>query len=140
MDLALVRTEFRSDGIFSEFRDARGEMLYTCAEHAYHDGIGAFLPKLADGTYTCKRYFSPDHGYELFLIQDVPPFMGAPVTFVEIHIGNFAQKDSKGCLLVGLGIAAIAGGQIVTQSKTAFENFMILQNGVDSFTLQVTST
>lgn len=134
MDLALVRTEFRPDGIFSEFRSAGGEMLFTCLEHAYADGLGAWLPKVPDGVYNCKRYFSPSHEYEVFEVMDVPG-----CTFIEIHIGNY-NRDSEGCLLVGLGIAQISGAQMITQSGIAFKSFMTIQNGLDSFTLTVTSS
>lgn len=132
MDLGLVRTEYRSDGIFSEFRDAAGEQLFVTLERAYPDGLGGWIPKLVNGIYTCERRVSPELGYELFQIMNVPN-----CTYIEIHIGN-SRKDSKGCVLVGMGIAQVSGLQMITQSKIAFGKFMDLQAGLQTFQLLVT--
>jgi hypothetical protein len=89
---------------------------------------------LPDGTYTCKRRLSPEFGYELFEIMDVPG-----CTYIEIHVGNL-QKDSKGCVCLGMGLGKLGTQQMVTSSRVAFEKFMALQDGCDQFTLTVISS
>ncbi len=134
MDCALVRTDFRADGIFSELREPSGDLIAITLDHAYPDGLGAWVPKLVDGTYVCKRRLSPEFGYELFQIMDVPD-----CTYIEIHIGNF-QSDSKGCVCLGMGLGKMGAQQMLTSSRAAFNKFMALQNGCDEFQLTVKSS
>ena len=46
-------------------------------------------------TYPWRKYFSPDHGIEVVLVENVPGFTG-----IEIHPGNF-PRDTLGCTVVG---------------------------------------
>lgn len=138
MDLSLVRTEFRPDGIFSELRDVSGDVIAVTLEHAYFDPLGAPLPKLVDGSYQCVRgkHFltGMTAPLETFEITDVPNHTG-----ILFHIGNF-NIDSEGCVLVGMAIAQIGGRQAIAQSKLAFQKFMNFQTGYDEFTLTVKSS
>lgn len=78
------------------------------------------------GTYTAERYFSPDHGYTLFRLIDVPDRSD-----VELHIGCL-PRDSRGCILLGTVFGHVdyadgkpgASGEGVTGSHTAFHSFM----------------
>jgi len=55
------------------------------------------------------------------------------------HAGNFAQRDSEGCVLVGNEIAVnpANGEEYVTGSRQQFAEFMERLDGVESFPLQV---
>jgi len=141
MDLTLKREENRADGIFSTCTDTNGNTVAHCLEHAYDDGNGGWMPKLANGTYTCKRSMHQLAGmtsqFETFQVMDVPDFQGNPVTNILFHSGNW-QKDSSGCCLVGAGIAQSPQGQMITNSKITWQALMDLQTGLDTFQLTVT--
>ena len=79
------------------------------------------------GVFTSQRYFSPEHGYEVFRLINVPNR-----NFVELHIGNF-PKDSLGCILLGTSY----GQNSIVDSTDAFNKFMAGLNGVNSFYLRV---
>lgn len=133
MDLKLIRKEKSEKGIFSDLCDMDGKKLFDCASHAYQLPDGSWEPKIANGTYTVKRYFSPKHSYELFWVQNIPDFMGKPVSMCEFHCGNYPQKDSIGCELVGHDKV----NDMVVDSRSAFSAFMLLQEGIEEFTLVV---
>ena len=79
MDFELKRQSKTPDGIFSILRSSETPNIsFWAAEHSYNGE-----PKLVDGTYTCRRYLSPKHGYELFVVEKVPN-----ATMIEIHVGN----------------------------------------------------
>jgi hypothetical protein len=141
MDLTLKREENRADGIFSTCTDADGNTVAHCLEHSYDDGNGGWMPKLANGTYTCQRGPHRLHGmtadFITFEITNVPDFQGASVTGILYHWGNY-NADSEGCVLVGEGIAQSTKGQMVTASKVAWQALMDLQVGLDTFQVTVT--
>lgn len=127
MDMRLKRDSFETAGIFGKLTSMDEScVVATTLEHAftYGDGIKAAM---APGVYTCKRRLSPHFGYELFQIMNVPNR-----TFIEIHRGNY-NRDSEGCVL--LGSARV--GDMVARSKEAFDAFMRLQAGLNTFTLVV---
>lgn len=135
MDLQLIRTEFRSDGIFGEFEDNSGNIVCVTLEHAYDDGTGIFKPKIPSGTYTCKRSQHQLEGmaqpFITFQIMDVPGH-----TNCLIHFGNW-ENDSDGCILIGAAIAQSPKGQMITSSKDTFQKFMDMQSGIDAFQLMI---
>lgn len=137
MDLALVRTELRMDGIFSEVREISGDMLFVSLEHAFQDPFGAFVPKIPDGIYTCvrgmHRLFGMIHDFETFEITGVSGHTG-----LLFHTGNL-NADSNGCVILGMNLAQISGMQAVSQSREAFAEFMSLQAS-DEFILTVKSS
>lgn len=102
-------------------------------EHAYADGNGGFIPKVAAGTYTCL-YVEPTIAirYPCFELQNVPPFQGCSVDGIKIHVLNF-NGQSEGCIGIGLAASAIA----LLESQVAFNEFMALQSGVTQFQLKV---
>ena len=132
MDMVLTRTSRRPDGIFSDFISNDGSFKEFTLEHAYADGNGGWMPKIPNGTYTCTRYLSPHFGYVVFQIMNVPNCQN-----IEIHRGNF-NKDSEGCVLLGDADSFQGATEIITGSADAFNRFMTLQDGVDSFNLEVT--
>lgn len=134
MDLVITRVENREDGIFSEIKNAKMEVLFHTLEHAYEIGTQWF-PKIPNGTFTCVRGPHRLHG----MTQD---FVTFEITGVDGHVdllfhwGNW-NADSEGCILLGEGIAQSSKGQMITSSKVAFEAFMKLQEGLDQFQLTV---
>lgn len=84
---------------------------------------------IQEGLFTAQRYLSPEHGYEVFRLINVPGR-----TYAELHIGNF-PKDSKGCILLGLEF----GDYSIGSSKLAFDKFMNKLAGVNQFTLKIST-
>ena len=124
MDLTLIRNNFTKDGIFGILCDDTDFLIYTL-EHAYN-----LFPKVPNGVYQCLRgQHSLKNGpIETFELQNVPGHTG-----ILLHPGNY-ESDSEGCILLGLGI----GKNVLTSSRQAFNEFMKLQGGADSFVLTVT--
>ncbi len=135
MNLTLTRTEYRSDGIFSELRDDQGDLVAHTLEHAYTDNAGPFIPKITNGIFTCQRGLHRLHG----MTDDFETF---EITGVEghkdllFHWGNY-NRDSKGCILVGQAEIDDGKEHMVTASRAKFAAFMELQQGLDSFQLTV---
>lgn len=127
MHLTLTRFLYRPDGIFGRLCDDSNHQVAVTLEHAYGDPDSGFIPKVPPGTYTCVRYDSPERGYQVWMLQDVP---GA--SYIEMHIGNF-NKDSKGCIL--LGTATVEG--MIINSQVAFHSFMDLTKDETTLTLEV---
>ena len=96
---------------------------FVTLEHAFDD----LTTSVPVGVYTCRRYHSPKFGYDVFVLDGVPGH-----TFIEIHIGNY-NKDSHGCILLGMHDA----GYMIDHSREAFNSFMAVQAGLDTFELEV---
>lgn len=132
MNLSLIRTAFRIDGIFGELRDDSDTELFITLEHSYD-----LVPKIPDGVYKCIRGIHQlEHmadPFETFEITEVPNH-----TEILFHVGN-ANVDSAGCVLLGMTFAQVGGAQWITQSQHSFERFMILQTDCDEFELTVKS-
>lgn len=125
MEFTLTRTDFKDTGIFGTL-EGEGLELATL-EHNYD-----CKPKLPDGVYTCIRGQHVLHSgpVEAFEVQNVPGHTG-----ILLHVGNYNQ-DSEGCVLLGLAHV----GDMITGSKSAFNEFMSKLTGIDSFTLTVSSS
>lgn len=72
------------------------------------------LACIAEGTYPVTWYNSPDHGFYVPLVENVPGHRG-----IEIHVGNFV-KDTKDCLLLAENIATL---QDIANSAAAINEF-----------------
>jgi hypothetical protein len=140
MDLTLTRTRFEADGIFGKLTDLNGDGVAVTLEHAYDSGLGngSFVPKVPEGTYTCKRgqhqLESMKTPFTTFQVLDVPDH-----TNILIHMGNF-NRDSDGCILVGKTLTinpSDPAQSMITFSDNTFKAFMTLQEGIDTFTLTV---
>lgn len=141
MNLILFRDEYREDGIFGKLVDEHNNQVAVTLEHSYDAGMGngGYIPKIAAGTYTCVRHAPNRLPYETFMLENVPPFQGHPVSGILIHIGNY-DKDSIGCILLGRRIVpnpATPGTNMITSSKNTFNAFMDMQRDLNSFTLVV---
>ena len=135
MNLTLVRTDFRADGIFGELKDEKSKVIAYTLEHAYQQDDGSFAPKVPVGVYTCNRSSHLLHGmtnpFETFEVLSVPGHTG-----VLVHWGNF-NKDSEGCILVGEAIMPSPKGQMITNSRAIFAEFMQTETGINQFQLTV---
>jgi hypothetical protein len=126
MNFVLKRIRMGPDGIFGELRTEKGDLFCQTLEHAFCVN-GLYKAAIPPGTYECVRYHSTKHGYDVFMLKDVPGH-----DFIEIHIGCI-NEDSEGCILLGLE----AREKMILESHRAFDNFMALQAGVNSFQLIV---
>jgi hypothetical protein len=113
------------NGIFGILVDDQVNQIAATAEHSY-DG----MPKLPSGTYQCKIGQHELHSGPVvaFEVLNVPGHTG-----ILLHVGNYPQTDSEGCIL--LGEARV--GDMVTNSKLTFEKFMALEADLQEFTLTV---
>ena len=140
MKFVLTRKDAGKNGIFGELRNEKFELEAYTLEHAYDDGAGCFVPKVAAGKYTCQRgEHLLDHmttPFSTFMLLNVPDFQGKKVSGILIHWGNF-NKDSNGCILVGESIAYSIDGKMITNSKAAFKEFMEKTEGLDTIELEI---
>ena len=84
---------------------------------------------IPNGVYTCKAYSSKRFG-ETFEVTEVPDR-----TYILFHVGNFPEKDSHGCLLVGSSL--MANAPAVASSKKAMTKFREILKDVESFELHI---
>jgi len=80
-------------------------------------GNKKFISRIQEGIYIVKRRWSLKHGFH-FIIKDVEGR-----TWILFHSGNY-YKNTKGCILVGLGIKDINqdGFMDVIDSKKALKS------------------
>lgn len=137
MTLILKNTVYSDQGIFGTLNNEDGSEICKTLQHAYDSGLGtgSYVPKLPPGTYQCVRgEHQLLHGlpFETFEITGVPGHTG-----VLFHIGNY-NADSEGCVLLGSTISPDDQNPTMIQnSAVAFEAFMRLLAGIDSFILEV---
>lgn len=137
MNLRLTRHDFRDDGIFGELVTEDGEFVADTLERAYpgYGPASLWVPKVGVGTYKCVRHKPGRLPYETFLLEDVPPFMGKPVSGILLHRGN-RDDDSDGCILLGR-IVKSEKEWLVADSRKTFESFMAMQDELESFLLLI---
>lgn len=128
--MRLVRLESTEHGIFSELTDDAGQKFIT-AEHAYQQPDGSWKPKITNGTHKCVRGQHQLHNGPPFSTFEITGIAGH--TNLLFHVGNYPQKDSDGCILVGLQRMQ----DMVAVSKLAFERFLKALNGINEFSLTV---
>jgi hypothetical protein len=139
MNLVLKNTDFIDAGIFGELLDENGKFLFYTLQHAYETTSGSmkYEPKVIEGTYTCKRGMHQlahmTFPFETFEITNVPNHIN-----ILFHVGNY-NDDSSGCVLLGAGRSMNSRTPMISQSNKAFNAFLNLQKGVDTFTLVVTN-
>lgn len=135
MDLILTRKDFVQDGVFGELAGADGGLIAVTLEHAYLQSDGSFKPKLKAGRYQCRlgphRLKPTADLFDTFEIENVPGHFG-----ILFHAGNF-NADSDGCVLLGEKIVVTAGQRMITNSRATFKKFIALQNGAQTFELDV---
>ncbi len=128
MTLTLQRALYRSDGIFGMLLQ-EGESVAETLEHSFNR-----IPVLPPGDYTCVR--------GTHALSNLKPFQTFEVTQVVghsgilFHCGNY-NADSHGCILLGDFLVETTEGDSISGSRNAFDRFMHLLDGHDSFTLKV---
>src|SRR5689334_23781274 len=86
--------------------------------------------RIPDGQYECCTHSGPRF-QDVYEVKDVPER-----TEILIHCGNF-EKDTTGCILLGLGAVMYQDGQpMVTSSKLALDKFRKLV-GAEPFLLTI---
>lgn len=141
-NLRLRRIKGGESGIFGEILDENGDHLWYTLEHAFPatitippdpDGSPAFqhvlyIPKVTMGHYLCVRGHHQLHSgpVDTFEVTGVKGHSG-----ILFHVGN-ANKDSEGCILLGLTRETDSIGS----SREAFHEFIDRQGG-DNFFLTV---
>lgn len=135
MDLKLIRLYSGPDGVLSTLRDLKGNEVAAVIEHSYKDGEGPWQAKMPAGVYSCRwglhRLLGMTQDFATFEVMGVPNHKG-----ILFHCGNF-EKDSEGCLLLGISVQTVGGQIEVIDSRVAFKKFMDNQAGIASFTLTV---
>lgn len=87
---------------------------------------------IPNGSYTCKAYTSKRFG-ETFEVTDVENR-----TYILFHVGNFPEKDSHGCILLG---ERLMDNQVaVSSSKIAVNRFRETLKDVKSFEIEIKDT
>jgi hypothetical protein len=134
----LKRTDFLQNGIFGTLENDDKTLFFATAEHSFEvktDPMSestVYQPAMDPGQYTCvlgeHTLIHHPVPFKAYQIYDVPRH-----SQILLHIGNFPQTDSEGCVL--LGMARLE--DMVTLSEKAFEAFMAAMNGVDKFQLLV---
>lgn len=137
MDLAIIRYEYRRDGIFGELRDTASELICYTLEAAYFDVLGSVYAKMPEGLYTCVKGMhkleATGEPVETFEIMNVPGHSG-----LLFRPGTFS-RDSLGDVILGMSLTQVSGRQAIVSSRLALKTFMTLQKEIDQFTLVVTS-
>lgn len=144
MDIEFTPKSCGPDGAFFTVHGTDGAPLFYVACHAYQQDDGTWAPKTPPGAYTGVRgthriMNGPGHTlgpeFETFEITGVVGHSG-----VLFHKGNWPQTDSDGCFLTGIQLGPLNGSPAVLESGVAFDKFMALQAGADTFNLTVCNT
>jgi hypothetical protein len=130
MNLMLINKSFEADGVFGQLVIEDGQEIAVTLQHSYV-ADGGYVSKIPEGSYLCKRgkhqLAGMTHSFETFEVEGVSGHTG-----ILFHTGN-SNEDSEGCILLGEQRA----GNVIENSRVAFERFMSIQAGIDEFTLTV---
>jgi hypothetical protein len=129
MKLTLKRTASLMDGTFGMLMDEFGAPLCMTAERP-DLGNEPDISCIPCGEYRVVQHVS-NHFGECLMLHGTEPR-----TRILIHRGNNPMRDSRGCILVGMGINWLQGGNAVSHSKLAFNKLMDYVDG-QSFTLVI---
>lgn len=83
------------------------------------------------GTYTCRRVNSPKFG-DTFEVCGVPERSG-----ILFHAGNYAPKDTRGCILLGIISDNDGNNAWLEASRAAMTTFRQMLEGIDSFKITI---
>ena len=129
--LLLKRFDHREWGTYGALIGPKGPFIVTL-ERPYTDGFGK-MSYIKAGVYTCKRVQSPTFG-NTFEVTGVPGRK-----HILFHAGNWTD-DTRGCILTGTSFDPVGGSDGkngVTGSRIAFDEFLDMTRGTNSFSLTV---
>lgn len=131
MNTTLKRTRIDDSGAYGELLDDSGGHVCFTLSHTYQGVGGLWGPKVMPGVYVCVRGMHQLEGHpEPFETFEITGVVGH--NNILFHCGN-RSSDSSGCELLGQEI----DGDTLINSRLAFNAFLALQAGVDSFQLTV---
>lgn len=138
MNFTLERDAFTSEGIFGILKNSSTSDVFHTLEHAFlATNTDSYVPKIPDGTYTCIRgQHRLDHMTSDFTTFEILGIEGH--SGLLFHVGNY-NRDSDGCVLVGMVRVSTPTISMVSNSKLAFNKFMNTLDGIDTFQLTVSS-
>jgi hypothetical protein len=135
--LEMTRLDYLQTGIFGSLIDPDNTFAVFTLERAYPVAPEStsvnWTPKVAPGIYTCIRRLSPKFGYDLFMLENVPPFQGQPVDYIELHIANW-ENQLEGCIALGM---ERQNDTAILESTEAFNALMKNLVGLNEFTLEI---
>jgi len=134
MEAYLARVSYHPEGTFGVFLWQEAPMLpltpiaTTCEEvWAFNQRNASCIPS---GRYKCERRQSPKFG-NTFEVTGV--FGRSAILF---HPGN-TTLDTEGCILLGETFTRLNGRLAIGDSRTAFNEFLVLTAELESFWLTV---
>lgn len=137
-DLVLKTQRIGPEGAFSYLKDLAGNQIAVTAEHTYDQPDGSQMVKVPPGRYLCVRGVHTLNGRDWFETFEITGVLGHKG--ILFHPGN-TEFDSDGCVLTGRGFGELQVHGLlmdaVLQSRDAFNDFMALQAGVQTFWLDV---
>jgi len=119
MKLTIVRIDVTDHGVFGHL-SCEGDP-FNCLTLENH------LLNIPSGTYKVTLYDSPEWGYKVPILHDVPGR-----EFIEIHKGNW-ETNSKGCILVGME----RDGFAIDSSGSAFQSLMNVLKDCDDISVTI---
>lgn len=98
--------------------------IFTLENPLRKTSVDSIIPP---GIYICSPYSGSKYK-DVYIVKDVPGRSA-----ILFHWGN-TEKDTEGCILLGLGAGMMGNAPAVTSSKVAFQLFASLI-GKSDFTL-----
>ena len=89
------------------------------------------ISRIPAGKYVCRRVKSSKFG-ETFQICDVPGRVG-----ILFHAGNSAPRDTRGCILLGIGSEISGNNAYLLSSRAAMKTFMQMLEGFETFEITI---
>ncbi len=133
MNLTLQRTVQSADGpTFGTITNqADGSVMVPVTLELPDRGNQPDVSRVVAGTFTFHRTQSHDIGYEVFETQEIPGRSG-----IAVHILN-VMGETKGCIGTGEEQGELDGQPAILESKKAFDLFMGMLTGIDSFVMEI---
>jgi len=128
-DAVLERIAYMPQGTLGKL--TIGDEVFWTAERPWRNNQKE-VSCIPNGKYTCKAYTSKRFG-QTFEVTDVENR-----TYILFHVGNFPEKDSHGCIL--LGERLMDNQPAVSSSKIAVERFRETLKDVESFDIEIKDT
>jgi|TARA_B100001094_G_C17742051_1_gene581646 hypothetical protein len=128
-DAVLERIAYMPQGTLGKL--TIGDEVFWTAERPWRNNQKE-VSCIPNGRYTCKAYTSKRFG-QTFEVTDVENR-----TYILFHVGNFPEKDSHGCIL--LGERLMDNQPAVSSSKIAVERFRETLKDVESFNIEIKDT